>query len=90
MVKLLQAYGSLPASEAVKVLCHEVPPDTPAGFLSSVADNKTWNVPNFVNMSIPTWDCLAGDRNRWTLLTAPHKAWIASTLKIDLLPSMAK
>ncbi|CAL1143763.1 unnamed protein product [Cladocopium goreaui] len=30
------------------------------------------------------------DQYKWTQLADPHKAWIASTLKIDPLPSMAK
>ena len=89
VVKLLRAYGSLPSSQP-KVLFDEMPPDAPASSLSSVADNKTWNVPKFVNMSIPMWCWLESDQEKWTQLADPHKAWVASTLKIDPLPSMAK
>ena len=86
--KLLQAYGSLPISQP-KVLFDEMPPDAPANSLCSAADNKTWNIPKFVNMSIPMWCWPASDRNNWVQMTTPHKAWVASALKIDPLPSMA-
>lgn len=90
VVKLLQVYGSVPSSH-LKLLFDEMSPDAPAGSLSSVAeDNKTWNVPKFVNMSIPMWCWPVSDQKKWAQLADPHKAWIASTLKIDPLASMAK